>query len=761
MGSDFTAAKIESGLSRLKESGVERVIYIPDNDDVGTKNADLIGQFSHILPIEILPMVSLWPECPRSGDVVDFLVAFPQTRQDFLKKVVNAIELAPSKELKNNITPIESAPKLSVVPERQKRSKHETALEILESNIQYSQKILKASESGISVQEFEKFASLYQEEESRKEEGMCLPDKLSEVLKNDKDLDISRYLYGDKGKLAKELQSLCKRATTPQANAFLTLLSASSPLLGGGTKIVVSPGADYIQPCVFWTVIVGFSGTNKSSVPKTILKPLIEMEGEEIEKYNEAFKAYEEATQKGDRAEKPIYPKLISSDITMPTLEDNLNKNGGHLTLWIEELSKLFMDRSSPHRGGGEKQSELRLFSGDPIVSDRMERRNFCAQPSVSLTGTLQPALLEKISKGFDDVHDGYWARFLFSNLSCGDRIVDLKNDTKTTLVPKLLKKLYQECRMTERKYYYLSEEAKPIFESYNKKIVALVKREQNQALALVYPKIESYMTRFALWIHVINNILGGNLHPPDEISGNEMSLAVELADFFLGQARIVYGTNDSSNGLVGYAIKIHQYLSRKNDGATANAIRSNTSLRNILKSQDIRQICEEMVQSGHLKKEGDGSTTKYCSIPYQHSPNSKGIEQTETPPVSAVAPKEKEIEYTEKPHNNSDNEQKKEEIPEIIQDRHQQTDIIIATDMSEITPVFVGDIVRDCSFIVHDNNNALTGEIIAIERQPITGKWKYDNNDEEEQQIKITVRWENGEIAHLDQMFIYKPETE
>jgi hypothetical protein len=90
----------------------------------------------------------------------------------------------------------------------------------------------------------------------------------------------------------------------------------------------------------------------------------------------------------------------------------------------------------------------------------------------------------------------------------------------------------------------------------------------------VVYPKIEAYTARFALWLHLVNSALA-EVTPPAVIGDCTMSAAIKLAKYYLEQAKLVMATNSPQSGLTGVLLKIQKYTQGKPNGVKIYKLKS------------------------------------------------------------------------------------------------------------------------------------------------------------------------------------------
>jgi len=128
----------------------------------------------------------------------------------------------------------------------------------------------------------------------------------------------------------------------------------------------------------------------------------------------------------------------------------------------------------------------------------------------------------------------------------------------------------------------------------------------------LVYPKIEAYTVRFALWLHCINAVLVGEL-PAACVSGTTMKRAIELASFFLGQAKFIYAVNSPQSQLTGRLLKLYQFAEGKEKGINPRLVKANLRCFKKIPTTEILRDCQTLVNEGYFFQ--DGETFKVVGV--------------------------------------------------------------------------------------------------------------------------------------------------
>jgi hypothetical protein len=425
---------------------------------------------------------------------------------------------------------------------------------------------------------FERQEELEQSDEQ--EEAQALLPNLLEV----KRLELRELLWGDEGLLAEAILETAKAMPTSPEFLFTTLIPAAATLIGTSSRVIVKAKSKYKQPCIFWTVVTARSGQLKTPAQKVIVNPLVELEIKANEQYQTALKQYkiDSATWKKDRdadpADEPKHPvrkRYITKDATIESLERIHGENPRGLLVHRDEIVEDFKADNAHRQGkGGDKEKKLDQFNGSPLIVDRKEREITLERSAVSRTGTIQWEVLQSLmGDGRDD--NGTFARWLFCAAESPPRFINLLEDDRDTGIEELLMHLYKRLeKMPENRDYLLSFEAKQLFQQWQHDLVRAELEESHPGLQLVYPKIEAYTARFALWLHLVNAALA-EVTPTAVIGDRTMSAAIKLAKYYLEQSKLVMVTNTPQSGLTGVLLKIQKYAQGKPNGVKVYKLKS------------------------------------------------------------------------------------------------------------------------------------------------------------------------------------------
>jgi hypothetical protein len=407
-------------------------------------------------------------------------------------------------------------------------------------------------------------------------------------------LNLGEFLWGDEGLLAEAMLETAKAMPTSPEFLFTTLLPTAATLIGTSSRIVVKEKGKYKQPCIFLATVVGRSGQLKTPAQKVVIDPLVQLEIKANEQYQSDLENYEIglATWKKDKdadpAAKPKPPtrkRYITKDATTESLERIHGQNPRGLLVHRDEIAEDFKADNAYRNGkGGDTEKKLDQFNGSPLITDRKEREVILERSAISRTGSIQWEVLQSLmGDGRDD--NGAFARWLFCAAEAPPRFINLLEDDIDTGIEELLTHLYKRLEKMPDKDYLLSFEAKQLFQSWQHELVRAEINETHTGLQVVYPKIEAYTARFALWLHLVNSALA-EVTPPAVIGERTMSAAIKLAKYYLEQAKLVMATNSPQSGLTGVLLKIQKYTQGKPNGVKIYKLKSAIkALRN--KSQE------------------------------------------------------------------------------------------------------------------------------------------------------------------------------
>jgi len=355
----------------------------------------------------------------------------------------------------------------------------------------------------------------------------------------------------------------------------LPLLSALASAIGNTRRIELKRG--WVEPPIVWTAIVGESGTLKTPAYKLVTRPIHERQNEMLKRHAErqveyqaealrfekALMAWKRDKASGDdppvRPEPPQAVRYIVSDTTVEALAPILAANPRGVLLARDEVAGWIgsFDRYAQARGA-DAAHWLSMHNGESMVVDRKTghlRTIYVASASVSVTGGIQPGILDRIL-GLEHRESGLLARLLLAMpprrkkrwteaeiparveaaiCALFDRLyaLDFDRDSDGNARPRLVS---------------LSPGGKRAWiEFYDAH--AAEYDELTGDLSAAWSKLEGYAARLALVVHFVRWGAGDpELQDPDAVDEASVVTGVALSRWFGREARRVYGILDESD---------------------------------------------------------------------------------------------------------------------------------------------------------------------------------------------------------------------
>ena len=251
------------------------------------------------------------------------------------------------------------------------------------------------------------------------------------------------------------------------------------------------------------------------------------------------------------------------------------------------DLDNPDLDRGTCHdcrtpKGGSDEQHWLSMHNGDNIIVDRKTgspRTLFVPQASVSVTGSIQPAILQR-TLGIEHWESGLAARIL---MTCPPR--QPKQWTDDDIDPSwegvmvsLFERLYQlesidsEDGTRKAVHVRLSPEAKVLWKAYYN-CHAEEQSELHGDLSAAWSKLEEYAARLALVIHLTRwAAKDPNLENPDVLNEASMRAGIRMTVWFKAEARRVYKLLSESEAERN-ARQLVEWIERKGRPLTAREV--------------------------------------------------------------------------------------------------------------------------------------------------------------------------------------------
>lgn len=347
------------------------------------------------------------------------------------------------------------------------------------------------------------------------------------------------------------------RECNSKLNASIDFMSVSfvwllSVLIGNTLKVQVKNG--WIDSPIVWISVIGEAGVGKTPDLKLILKPLLDLNSQEIKRYakrQREFQAYDKMSKEDKdinaTVEAPIKSQLIVDDITIESLVDIHSYNPKSIGVFKDELAGWFKDMNK-YREGSDKERYLSAWSGDSIILNRKTAEDaFVENPFIPILGGIQPSIFKDFQTS-ENESNGFLDRMLFC-----DPKKDVQYPTDEEINPILITQ-YRDVIFKMKEHIDndltviedgvivpyiipLNEESKEEYKKSHIALVDLMKSDEELSHHKgMFAKQITYIPRFALLIEFVNCIFKDEF--PKEITRDSIIKATELSNYFISMAK-------------------------------------------------------------------------------------------------------------------------------------------------------------------------------------------------------------------------------
>lgn len=399
----------------------------------------------------------------------------------------------------------------------------------------------------------------------KKEEEFVIEESTVKTVEN---IDFPIHIF------PKEIQTYMIECNS-KLNASIDFMSVSfiwlmSVLIGNTLKVKVKNG--WVDSPIVWISVIGEAGVGKTPDLKLILKPLLDLNSQEIKRYakrQREFQAYDKMSKEDKdinaTVEAPIKSQLIVDDITIESLVDIHSFNPKSIGVFKDELAGWFKDMNK-YRDGSDKERYLSAWSGDSIILNRKTAEDaFVESPFIPILGGIQPSIFKDFQTS-ENESNGFLDRMLFC-----DPKKNAQYPTDEEINPILITQ-YRDAIFTIKEHIdnqltriedgvinpYILELNAEAKEEYKKSHIALVdlmrSDEELSHHKGMFAKQITYIPRFSLLIEFANCIFKDEF--PKEITKDSIVKATELSNYFISMAK----NNKSENK---EDFKIKEFISK------------------------------------------------------------------------------------------------------------------------------------------------------------------------------------------------------
>ena len=454
------------------------------------------------------------------------------------------------------------------------------------SQLQAAKIRLRKAFPGVSEREISRLFETLEQELELSESRSDRRSEVDNLLKlGDQSLSLSKFLPTD---LAEPLTQLAGSLSIRPEVCLTLLLVAASSLHKTQTELVLHRGQNFSVPPTIFAGLVSESGQKKSPLLKALVKkPLSVLQREKREAFQDALTQYEKDITGWDKCKseerssrfpegKPKQPQQRLYYFTNATGEGLLYQFQAHpdkaLLALVDELAGLFASQNKYSGGrGSDRQDILSAFDGTGATVLRASGTKADIDGLLlSICGTIQPEVLKRLMRDCSDP-DGQWARFLFINQPLVAAKLSDDDGSCLDLTGRLLD-YYRAIDQLPAREYRLSRKAFKRYQPVYNKLERLRVSHPNPGMRAVYSKMEGYIGRLALNLHVLHELAAGKTLPSSEIPLEHMESAIALAKFYIGQVKLIHASCAADLGEMAPHLAKVVELSKRMEATTGNS---------------------------------------------------------------------------------------------------------------------------------------------------------------------------------------------
>ncbi len=312
-----------------------------------------------------------------------------------------------------------------------------------------------------------------------------------------------------------------------------------------GNKIKLKHKTGWLEGANLYSIIIGKPGDGKSHALSFMQKPIQKIEKELYEEYQMLVTEYERETESGNQLPKPKLKQYLINDSTSEAVLKNHSINEKGVGILVDEI-RAFFNGLNKYRGGNDEELYLSAFSGKPIKVTRTTKETVRIDDShISIVGSIQPKMLGRAFKG-QKMNNGFIDRFLFFWPEKCVRIKWNSNEIDHAILDQ-----YNE-RIKDI-YHYTEKLEKPNILKFEPRVRKFLHSWQNmnqdefefEHERGTIVKLEQYILRFCILLHVLRNFSVDGL--PPEIEYDVVKDAIKLYDYFKENAMRVHEQMNSN----------------------------------------------------------------------------------------------------------------------------------------------------------------------------------------------------------------------
>ncbi len=351
------------------------------------------------------------------------------------------------------------------------------------------------------------------------------------------------------------IYELATKLDMPSDYTGTSLIWLLSVMVGNGFNVQIKNG--YKEKAVIWAVLCGKAGVMKTPSANCIISPLNKLQDKLNREYRKHLAEYEEDLKnakenKDDTSHlvKPVEKKIMVDDSTLEALINVHAKQPYSLAVFRDEISALFGDFNRYNKTSSDQATWLKTWSGVPVRVNRISRESdYVANPFIPILGGIQPEILDSFYTA-ENKANGFMDRLL---ISYSNREIPHFNNnevdeeyfvTHSNIIETMYQFFQDFCEYDSYgdilpKTFNFSEGAKILYiNTFNSMSDKQNSDEEDEFFKSLYPKLKSYVSRFALLLECFDLFFRVNQtgEIPDklEVSCKSMNGAIKLYDYFI-----------------------------------------------------------------------------------------------------------------------------------------------------------------------------------------------------------------------------------
>ena len=469
------------------------------------------------------------------------------------------------------------------------------------------------------------------------------------------------------GILAEFVKQTAKSIGCDETFVVNPLLAALAGAIGNTRQLVVK-GSDWDEPAILWTCNIGNSGDRKSPPFRKVKAFFNKIEQQAQRDYEQAESQYKadmvrhnadlkrwSKSGSSEPLEEPTEPRktrYVINDATTEAVTHCLGGNPRGLVLMRDELSGWFNAFGQYKNGDADSPFWLECYEAGTYSVDRrgIKKPVYIPRCSVSLTGTTQPATLQRFLENGIALENGMLHRFLLAYPP--ERATQW---TAQEVAPKLIESVqnlfdellslgfYLDSSGREHpENVYMTPDARKLFEvMFNQ--YGTEKLQLPPDLKSVWSKMPGKIARLALIFHSVLCVTGGSVSS-SQIDAGVMRSAIVVGRWYANETSRVYSLLgcDSENEESRERREILDVIRNLGGSATIRGIgQKKSKYRDEPCKTELEKLLRSLVSKGKLYSESKvtgGRPTEVFFLVEQPPHRTKGIKNTENNGLSFCA---------------------------------------------------------------------------------------------------------------------------